>query len=274
MRLNFMYKTYFALLSCLLASTALANVAPINFVSANGSIATVSPISFSLTQAMIDNTPLNVSYLPPKRLPVNRVPSWLRKNASNKFASFDAFVGLSAVKPELDFFPSLRLSNIRIVDIDIAHAIMPNGEKVVLASANEFFWLNSNNLLVMAGILKRDLGTLWPAHIEQINQNYQRISAAIRQINLQLDDVLMTKEVASIVPKSTKIAPFIASLSSDISTEEDAVAIGLRYLIIDSGKKNSIGVWKIDDFSRFSTGSLINRLEKQLSSLNEALKSG
>ncbi|MCH2056974.1 MAG: hypothetical protein MK214_10285 [Thalassotalea sp.] len=269
MRIALVYKACIVLLCGLVSQAVNADPADNNI---KGKIATVSPISFSLTQAMVKDTELHVSYLPPKRLPVNRVASWIRKNASNKFEHFDAFVSISAVKPGLDLFPSLRQRNIRIVDIDIAQAIVPNGEKVALAADAEFFWLNSNNLLVMAGILKRDLIALWPTQKALINQNYQDVAAAIRQINLQLDEQLMDNDIAFIIPSSSKLTPFVASLSSDTSTKEEAIELGLPYLVIDSSKKTPSEAWKIDDFSRFAKTDLIERLKGQVSSLNAIVK--
>lgn len=240
-------------------------------VFAQGEIATVSPISYSLSKALVKSTELKVAYLPPKRLPINRVSSWLRKNRNQDFGVFDAFVGLSSVKPELDLYPSLRQSNIRIVDIDIAQAIMPGGEKVVLANNSEYFWLNSNNLLLMLGILKRDITELWPEYETIFNQNYQSVAASIRQVNLQLDDLLMSKEIAFIVSKNNKLSPYITSLSTDTSSKQEALELGLNYLELTNGKKAAVDVWSIDDFSRHSDLALTNRLQSQILQLKNVL---
>jgi len=243
----------------------------VNTVFAQGKIATVSPISFSLSKAMIKGTDIKVAYLPPKRLPINRVASWLRKNRNQHYDVFDAFVGISSVKPTLDLYPSLRQSNIRIVDIDIAQAILPAGEKVVLANNTEYFWLNSNNLLLMLGILKRDISGLWPEHAKIFNQNYQTIATSIRQVNLQLDDLLMSKEIAFIVPTNNKLSPYIASLSSDDSSKKEALEIGLNYLELTNSRQAAADSWSIDDFSRFSDLELIDRLKNQVVQLKNVL---
>jgi len=243
----------------------------VNNVFAQAEIATVSPISFSLSKAMVKGTELKVAYLPPKRLPINRVGSWLRKNRSQHYGVFDAFVGISSVKPTLDLYPSLRQSNIRLVDIDIAQAIMPAGEKVVLANNTEYFWLNSNNLLLMLGILKRDIISLWPEHTTIFNHNYQMLAANIRQINLQLDDLLMSKEIAFIVPTNNKLSPYVASLISDKSSKQEALELGLNYLELTSSRQAAAGIWAIDDFSRFSKLELISRLRNQVTQLKKVL---
>lgn len=236
-------------------------------------IATVSPMGYSLSKLMAEGTQIEVSYLPPTRLPINRVASWLRKHRSQPFTAFDAFVGMRSVQPALDIYPSLRQSNIRIVDIDIAQAIMPNGEKVVQANDTEYFWLNSNNLLVMLGILKRDLTALWPQYASQFNQNYQSAASSIRQINLQIDDLLMAKDIAFIVVDNEKFKPFAASLASDTANKQDAEALGLNYLELASGKHAPESSWKIDDFSRFNDVALVERLRKQYTGLVELLES-
>ncbi len=243
----------------------------VNVVFAQGKIATVSPISYSLSKTMVQGTDIDVSYLPPNRLPINRVASWLRKNNSHRFEVFDAVVGISAAMPELEFYSSLRQSNIRIVDIDIAQAIMPKGERVVQASSTEYFWLNSNNLLVMLGILKRDISALWPQHAVKFNDNYQTAAVKIRQINLQLDELLMAKDIAFIVPSNDKLAPFVASLASDTSSKQNALDLGLNFLPLSSDKRTSAVFWYIDDFSRFSEMLLIERIKNQLTQLQKTL---
>jgi len=262
------YSVYLMLFLLLLLSISA------NLAAAQGNIATVSPMSYSLSKAMVQGTNIEISYLPPKRLPINRIASWLRKHSSHRFDSFDAVVGISAVKPELDIYPSLRQSNIRIVDIDIAQAIMPKGEKVVQANDSEYFWLNSNNLLVMLGILNRDLSALWPEHRLTFNANYQTTAASIRQLNLQLDYLLMAKDIAFIVAANHKLIPFVASLSSDTSSKQDALELGLNYVELASGKQSAESVWYIDDFSRFSELLLIERISTQVAQLARVLEQG
>ena len=240
-------------------------------VKAHDKIATVSPISYSLTKAIVKNTDLEVVYLPPKRLPINRIPSWINKNASKKFGFFDAFVGISSVAQGLNFYTSLRQSNIRLVDIDIAQAIMPSGEKVVLLNNAEYFWLNSNNLLMMIGILKRDMSALWPEYSELFKQNYQQVATDIRQINLTLDEILMARDIAFIIPENKKLLPLIASLSSDSSSQSEALNLGLNYLLLTSEKSTTKNVWVIDDLSRFSEIELSERLRSQVEALASVL---
>jgi len=239
---------------------------------AKHTIASVSPISHTLSKSITKGTGIDVVYLPPKRLPFNRIPSWVQKNRSKSFAAFDAFVSMSAVVPELDLYPSLRMSNIHIVDIDIAHAIMPNGEKVVLADGAHYFWLDSNNLLVMLGILNRDLTRLWPQHSAQFNQNYHALAASVRQLNLQLDKVLMANQIAFVVADNQRLTPFLNSLASDTGSEQDAIALQLPFIRLTSKKHAPENHWLIDDLARFSDAPLEARLHSHLSGLNRIIR--
>lgn len=248
--------------TCLLADSALAKP----------KVATVSPITYSLTSALTEQTDIQVSYLPPTRLPINRIASWIRKNSSKKFEIFDALVGIRSVKPELDLYPSLRQSNIRLVYIDIAQAVKPSGERVAIVTPAEYFWLNSNNLLLMLGILKRDLTSLWPQYSEIFAHNYQTISATIRQVNIDLDESLIAAEIAFIVPDKTKLSPFVSSLSCDVSDQQQAEQLGLRYLKLTASNKAKGKIWQIDDFSRYSTAPLAQRLNFQVSALTSLTK--
>lgn len=239
-------------------------------LSAKGRIAAVSPIAHSMSQALLQGSQVTVTYLPPKRLPINRIASWLTKNRSIKQQPYDAFVTVSSIKPELDFFPSLRQSNIRVIKVDIANAIMVQGEKVVQANRGEYFWLNTNNQLVMLGILKRDLIRIWPQHQTIINQNYHQLSVAIRQTNLKLDGLLADYDIAVLSSQSERITPFAASLASDLMSQGEAQALGLPFLQLNH-KKAAPSDWQIDDFSRYKNTPFIQRIEHNVSSLNVAL---
>ena len=60
------------------------------------SLATVSPIAHSMSSALSENTPIEVTYLPPTRLPINRIPSWLNRSATEPMEHFDAIVNISS----------------------------------------------------------------------------------------------------------------------------------------------------------------------------------
>ncbi|MCC2603966.1 hypothetical protein [Planctobacterium marinum] len=236
-------------------------------------IATVTPISHSMTQALVANTPIAVAYLPPKRLPINRIASWLEKHRSDSFGVYQAVVNISSVVPELDIYATLRTDNIRIVPIDIARAIMPAGEKVVLANTTEYFWLNTNNSLVMLGILRRDLVALWPQFASVINANYQSVSNEIRKSNMGIDELLMNAEIFIITTSNDALSPMIASLSTDWTSPEEASELGLKSIAMTNRKSKALSTeWLIDDFSRPGNQTFTQRLIQQRLNLEQALQ--
>ena len=227
------------------------------------SLATVSPIAHSMSSALSENTPIEVTYLPPTRLPINRIPSWLNRSATEPMEHFDAIVNISSMRPDLAFYVPLRSRNIRIVPIDIAKALIPGGEQVATHQADEYFWLNTNNALLMLGILKRDLSTLWPEYAEQISQNYQTTSAALRQLALDIDDALLMKGYDAIVLDKSSLEPFSKGLL--LPTLDASEAEGLNTITLSN--KASASTWQLDDFSRYSDVPFIERWQQAIQSM-------
>ena len=227
------------------------------------SLATVSPIAHSMSSALSENTPIEVTYLPPTRLPINRIPSWLNRSATEPMKHFDAIVNISSMRPDLAFYVPLRSRNIRIVPIDIAKALIPGGEQVATHQADEYFWLNTNNALLMLGILKRDLSTLWPEYAEQISQNYQTTSVALRQIALDIDDALLMKGYDAIQLNKSSLEPFSKGLL--LPTLDASEAEGLNTITLSN--KASASTWQVDDFSRYSDVPFIERWQQAIQSM-------
>lgn len=238
-------------------------------------VATVTPICQSMASALLQNTPVEVLYLPPKKLPLTRIANWLNKHRNTQQPAVDALVSISAVRPEWNYFPSLRRTNIRTVNIDIAEAIFPGGERVVVADSKEKFWLNTNNALIMLGILKRDLSQLWPELASKVDNNYQKISAHLRASNLSIDALLAEKDIAIVHIKDASYAAFAASLAVDIMPVEQAADLGLSGIQIGSKKRlcpdSSKPCWLIDDFSRHRNISFEQRIESNLKNLQKIL---
>ena len=254
-------------------------------------IATVTPIAHGLSTGLLRHTGIQTDFLPPQRLPINRIESWLRKNRSRKFDRYDALVSISDAVPALNFSSTLRQSNIRLVTIDIAYARLPEGERVVINNPSEYFWLNTNNLLLMLGVLKRDLGLMWPEHRERINHNYQNMSAELRKVNLKIENLLFDNDIAVLVFDKAVLEPLAGSLSMDVTSRQDAQAVGLPALFVGSRRprqrpgsnsapqtpsqapsQSPVPRWVIDDLSRFDDQTVVARLQANLQSLREVLK--
>ncbi|MEM7219331.1 MAG: hypothetical protein AAF515_13280 [Pseudomonadota bacterium] len=242
----------------------------------SGKVATVTPISHTLSVSLLSGTHIEVDYLPPNRLPVNRIASWLRKNRTKQFDAYDAFISIGDALPAFAFSSTLRQTNIRLVTIDVAYARLPEGERVVLGEPDEFFWLNTNNLLLMLGILKRDLALLWPEHRPRINANYQSASAAIRRLSLDIESLLFDNEIAVLAFDKTALKPLTDSLPLDVVSQEEALAMAELALRVGSARskasaadanQQALRYWRIDDLSRFSDQSIEDRLAENLRAL-------
>jgi len=203
---------------------------------------------------------------------MSRIPSWLHKHQTNKFKRYDAFVTISSIVPGLDFFNSLRQTNIRITRIDMATAMLPKGEKVSLHSDKEYFWLNNNNLLLMLGVLKRDFALMWPENKTVIDKNYQTLSAKIRQLNLSTDALIQQHEVAFITSSNERLTPLGSSFSSDFVSVEEANMMGLKFVEVTARKKADLtSQWQIDDFTKVKEDGLLNRLQRNSDNLKQLL---
>lgn len=213
-------------------------------------VTTTTPVAHSLSAALLADTGIAVDYLPPRRLPVNRIPSWLAKHALQAFPAYEAHVTIAGVWPGDAFGRTLRQSNIRVVAVDIAHARLPKGDRVATSNDSEFFWLNANNLLLMVGVLKRDLGSLWPEHRATVDANAQRLGRLLRRRNLALDQLLVEQGVDALTFAKRQHRPLADGLSVDALTSDEVAVLGIEAVAV--GAKAAPGVWVIDDFSRFS----------------------
>ena len=235
--------------------------------SSNSSVATVVPIANSLLTQLLNDTQVNIHYLPPKRLPINRLTNWVATNASKIQPEVSAVIGIDAMRPELSFYTALRKENIHTINIDIAKALMPGGEQVAIYQKNRqgYFWLNINNALLMTGILRRDLTATFPEHAKKINENAAAISKELRQVSMQLDEILFEKNIEQLVIAQDELADFAASFPLPIVTLAQAKSNDLTTLYITKIKtktpelSKNISLWAIDDFSKTHKTSFIDR---------------
>ncbi|TPE54083.1 hypothetical protein FJM67_05570 [Maribrevibacterium harenarium] len=228
-------------------------------------VATVSPIAHSMSQALLADTDIKVDYLPPTRLPLNRVASWLDKNRTEPVDSYDAYVTMRSLRPELDFYPTLRVSNIRIVPIDMAVALIPGGEQVARQDNADYFWLNPSNALMMLGILKRDFIALWPEQKQRIEDNYRHTADGLRQLLLSLDEQLLQRGYEGIVLTQEELSPLSQSLM--LPTLAPAEAELFHAIVITNRPSDQANQWAVDDFSRFQTTPFLQRWRSNIDQL-------
>ncbi|MEM9742722.1 MAG: hypothetical protein AAF918_08560 [Pseudomonadota bacterium] len=223
-----------------------------------------------MSRSLLEGTSVGVDYLPPKRLPINRVENWLRKHRTDRFPAYDAFVSIGAAVPGLQFYTTLRQTNIRLVTIDIAYAQIPEGERVVIGAQGDYFWLNGNNLLLMLGILRRDLQLLWPEFAGVIDDNYQTSSRAIRKASLAIDTLLIDQAIDGLSVTNAKHVPLAAGLSLDVVDPEEIQSLALRGVTVGSspaGQRRHERYWLIDDIARFNDARIEARVHANLNSL-------
>lgn len=187
-------------------------------------IATTLPITYLLTQALIQETNLQVDYLPTKRYPVNRIGYWLQKKLPQKLEQlpqYSALITVASVWPELEVYPTLRQSNIRIVPIDAAFQLKPGGARINQQTfslkqgdkASDYFWLNPTNLKVMNNIIAEDLIRLWPQYRQSIQRNQSHNEKQISLFALDLDDALWQQGWEAICSQQPELNPLLYALS-------------------------------------------------------------
>lgn len=243
----------------LISGTALA---------AKPSVTTAVPVVDLIAQALLEKTPVQVIYLPPKRLPINRIPAWLNSVGSNELAVTDAVLTVESVSRGLAVFSLLRQKNIRLVAIDLAQEITPKGAGITQRqgiSEPDYFWLDTNNLLLMVNIAARDLARLWPEYAKQINHNRGEVLRQIQQLALQVDELLLLANVNSLALSDEKLMP-LAQVTILPLVEADVADLVLSTRV-EAGKKT----WVIDPLLRPSAKTLEAWLESVVVSLQQAL---
>ncbi|MGK0372849.1 MAG: hypothetical protein ACJAW1_003117 [Glaciecola sp.] len=255
-------------------------------------VATAIPVIASMSLELVHNTEIDIIYLPPPRYSIKRIPGWLKRQNIDTFPKVDAIAGIASVWPNLNLYPALRLQNIQVVPIDVAHAHIPGGERVVITPSNDnklgYFWLNPANALIMLGILERDFVSL----IHQTNTNkesakkqidllantMQEISTRLRQFQLKLDDVLSQKNIMQVVIDSTDLYELASATLLPIISLEEAMESEFATLLITNknpSHKNfknlpsHIKLWPIDDFAKPRKGSFTQRWLKMVNILEK-----
>lgn len=199
------------------------------FSSANAAehrIATTLPIAQALSEALLSGTDIESVYLPPKRLPVKRVASWLKSKSTErirKAGPFDALVTVESVWSRYAVYGKLRTENIRVVPIDIAHELNEPGSRVSRsadpAHQRHYFWLSPDNLLVMSQILARDIGNLWPEQKAKINSNLHTLRLNIQSYSAKVDQVLLDNDVLGFCLQAPELMPLAQALFLPLEEE-------------------------------------------------------
>lgn len=232
------------------------------------SVTTAVPITHLIASALLESTPIEVVYLPPKRLPINRIPAWLNRVGANELAFTDAVLTIESVLPELAIFPLMRQKNMRLATLDLAQEITPGGAGISQRQGiiePDYFWLESNNLLLMINIAARDLTRLYPEAAEQINTNHQQALRQVQQMALKVDELLLIANINSLALTDDKLMPLAQATVLPLVAQEEAD------LVITNRAEKGQKAWVIDPLVRPSAVSLEAWLESLVVSLQSVL---
>ncbi|WP_027858013.1 hypothetical protein [Marinobacterium jannaschii] len=247
-------------------------------VSANAaSIATTTPIAKLIADGLLADTPIQVAYLPPRRLPYGRIGNWLQHKAALKeIAHYHSLLTVEALRPDLAAYPLLRRGNIAVIPIDITRQMTPGGTRISSYHGDSYFWLHPDNLQVMINIAAADLVRVWPQFRHQIIDNRQILRQQIRHYQLSIDELLLDAGIdeVSIHQAGLKSAAEATALPlQSADTETDPM---LRRLTIRARKKSHVPaqtefVWSIEPMVRLTDQTLSEALDFNIGSLKQAL---
>ncbi|MFM5712497.1 hypothetical protein ACET77_00675 [Aeromonas allosaccharophila] len=206
------------------------------------------PVLHAINLSLLADTGIVARYLPPARLPLNRIPGWLSKVDVATLGPADALLTMESLQPELAIYPLLRQRQIRVVPIDVARELAPAGAKVTLRADGEgdYFWLDFGNLTLMGNVAARDLARMWPAQSAQIERNRQRLLRAVQGSAMAFDDVLLAHNVASLAVADQRLMPLAQALGLPLVPQQQAdLVLTSRPL-----KGRSRGIWQPDPLLR------------------------
>ncbi|CAG23077.1 ABC transporter substrate-binding protein [Photobacterium profundum] len=180
-------------------------------------ILTATPVTYMLATELTKDTEITTRYLPPKRYGVSRLPNWFsgKGAASTVKAGEKATVAitLGAIWPQDALYVHARQGNIGLIEIDASQAISPRAQGVAALRIDDgrmslFAWLNPTNLTRMTAIVSQDLQRVWPKQAKIIEKNQQQLMIAVRQLINKQQQVLIEKEIDSVVLLSEELEDF------------------------------------------------------------------
>ncbi|ELH4835877.1 ABC transporter substrate-binding protein [Vibrio harveyi] len=171
-------------------------------------IITSTPVTYMLSEQLMQGTGIETSYLPPKRYGVERLVNWFASKGQQQAikAGQEATVAitLGAIWHQDPTFVYARQGNIRLIEIDASQAISPRAPGVAALTldngdTSKYAWMNPTNLIRMAAIVGEDLQKVYPQYQAQIEKNQQVLMLEVRELINQQQDVIFAKEIDSVV---------------------------------------------------------------------------
>ncbi|WP_036546146.1 hypothetical protein [Nitrincola lacisaponensis] len=219
-----------------------------------GRVVSVMPVVHLIAQELLQDTGIDVVFLAPERLPINRISGWLRRVDSQSLTEADVVITVESVWPSLELYPLMRTLSIRTIPIDLATELSPGGARVLMrpdaALESEFFWLDLNNLTQMINVAARDLGRVWPEHATTIDQNRFALQRAIQQTQIRIDNQLAESGVTTLSLADERLMPLAYTLGIPL------VADAGDLLMTSTPEPDTESIWVIETLQRLSVGSL------------------
>ncbi|HDM8071456.1 metal ABC transporter solute-binding protein, Zn/Mn family [Vibrio harveyi] len=171
-------------------------------------IITSTPVTYMLSEQLMQGTGIETSYLPPKRYGVERLVNWFaskgQQQAIKAGQEATVTITLGAIWHQDPTFVYARQGNIRLIEIDASQAISPRAPGVAALTldngdTSKYAWMNPTNLIRMAAIVGEDLQKVYPQYQAQIEKNQQALMLEVRELINQQQDVIFAKEIDSVV---------------------------------------------------------------------------
>lgn len=241
-------------------------------------MATTLPITQALSKSLLKDTAINAIYLPPKRLPVKRISSWLKSKSGERIQSAGPFVALVTVEsiwPNYSAYGKLRAQNIRLIPIDVAQELNEPGSRVRMnaepTQADDYFWLAPDNLLVMGQILARDLSRVWPEEAAQIQLNLQQLRRQIQAFSLRLDQQLLDHNVMSICVHTSELTPLAEAMFLPVEEGGQCDQQALNVSKLDRNRQAAPMNWNLNPADKPLKNGIEGWLKDNLARLHDAL---
>lgn len=176
-----------------------------------------TPVTYMISQQLVNGTDIKTIYLPPKRYGIERLENWFVSKGLEvaKSAGKEATVAvtLRAIWPQDPTYVYARQGNIRLIEIDASQAISPRAKGVATLKnedgvVSKYAWMNSTNLIRMVSIVGEDLQKVYPRHKNQIASNQQNLALKVRDLINHQQDQIFEKAIDSVVLLSESLEDF------------------------------------------------------------------
>ena len=219
-----------------------------------GLVLTALPVTYSLTHALLANTPVRVENLPGRGRRLNGLPNYFNSSAERLQPTFEAataVVTIGKLWTADPLYTAARQANIRVVEIDATQPWSTSMEGIAVAEQPQelvdwtdssdsdngssiWYWLSLTNAVRSTDIIARDLQRLFPDHGSTIQSNQLQLRAQLlgmlREYELRLasaSDITVFSLAAELVYLTNELGLFVdgSYFKQDIEwTEADAQA--------------------------------------------------